>query len=436
MMGARLSRGMVGTALAMGLGGCAMTAQGPKSATAPAVAGKAALHYEIASTGLPENKIWKSQVEFGDVNGDGNLDMAAVSRLADGAWVWLGDGKGGWTAAGNGLPREPFCGGGVDFADVNNDGHVDLGVADHCKGVYVFLGDGEGNWRSASSGLPTIGSEDMALGDFNNDGCADLVSVAAAEEGVRAFTGNCKGVWKESSAGLAITDWGNGVLLRDFDGDGNLDIGAAYAHGPRVWRGDGKGAWTEASVGLPAPDIHGLYWGIAAGDVNGDGLIDLVSGSQMPPLPNGCGSAGAPMCQGGGVDVYLQQKDGTWVFANDGILPMNALGVAVGDLNNDGKADLVAVGKQALDKIGGVYGVFPYLGDGTGKWQPVENSGLPATGLMRTWGVALGDIDNDGVLDIGMALGDVVHPAWRSGAAGAVPQRGKFGAVEVWRGVK
>ena len=68
----------------------------------------------------------------------------------------------------------------------------------HCKGVFVYLGDSKGNWRPASSGLPTIGAEDVAMGDFTGDGCVDLVSVAAAEEGVRAFIGNCKGVWKRA----------------------------------------------------------------------------------------------------------------------------------------------------------------------------------------------------------------------------------------------
>ncbi len=97
--------------------------------------------------------------------------------------------------------------------DVNKDGFMDVAIADHCKGVFVYLGDGKGNWRTASSGLPTIGSEDVSLGDFNNDGCPDLASVAAAEEGVRAFLGNCKGVWKESSKGLSLTEWGNAVEL-------------------------------------------------------------------------------------------------------------------------------------------------------------------------------------------------------------------------------
>ena len=404
----------------------------PAAAVAASASG---LRYVAASEGLPTANIWKSQITFGDINADGKADLAAVSRLADGPWAWIGNGSGAWTPAGEGLPREQFCGGGVDFADINKDGHMDLAIADHCKGVFAFLGDGTGNWRGASSGLPSIGCEDVALGDFDNDGCVDLVSVAAQEEGVRAFRGGCDGTWKESSEGLSIEAWGNGVAMADFNRDGNLDVAAAYSAGPRVWLGDGKGGWTEASVGLPAPDIHGLYWGIAVGDLNGDGRPDLVSGSQMPPQPNGCGAPGAPVCVGGGIEAFLQKDDGTWEHSNNGLLPMNTLGVTIGDLNNDGHADIVAVGKGALDQIGGVYGIFPYLGDGAGNWTLARDTGLPQTGEMRTWGVAVGDIDKDGVLDIAVAFGDVVHPTWRSGKGGTTPQRGHFGSMQVWRGV-
>jgi hypothetical protein len=438
--------------LVVGLAGCGMfkkgggkaQAGGGKAQAAAVPAGKPApMSYIWGGNGLPQTRIWKSQIAFGDVKGDGYPGFGAVSRLADGPWIFVTDGHGNWTEAANGLPREPFCGGGMSFMDVNKDGFMDVAIADHCKGVFVFLGDGKGNWRSASSGLPTIGAEDVALGDFNNDGCPDLASVAASEEGVRAFLGNCKGVWKESSDGLALTDWGNAVQMKDMNGDGNLDIIAAYAAGPRVWLGDGKGKWHEASQGLPAPDIHGLYWGIDTGDVNGDGRPDIVAGSQMPPLPEGCGAPGAPVCNGGGVEVFLQQPDGSYVASNDGLLPMNALGVAIGDLNNDGKPDVVAVGKRALDEIGGVYGVYTYLGDGTGKWTPVVAAGLPQNGKERTWGVGLADVNKDGVLDVVVAFGDVVSPTWHSGGgkkegdqktpAGA-PQRGKFGGLSVWLG--
>lgn len=402
----------------------------------------APVRYSPARDGLPTGKIWKSQIAFGDINGDGFPDIGAISRLADGPWIWKGDGKGHWTDASAGLPRESFCGGGMKFGDVNNDGKMDVAIADHCRGAFVYLGDGDGHWTNASAGLPTVGSEDVALGDFNQDGCLDVVAVAAGEEGIHAYAGNCKGVWKESSNGLPHTEWGNALKVADADGDGNLDIVAACAAGPRVYLGDGKGNFREASEGLPAPDVHGLYWGVDVGDVNGDGKLDIVSGAAIP-----------------GVEVFIQEPGPKWRKASEGIVPMNALGVAFGDLNTDGKLDIVAVGKTNLEEIGGVYGVFPFLGDGTGNWKLVDTTGLPTTGKERTWGVGLADIDKDGVLDIGVAFGDVLSPAWRSGGAATKaaeagkdkeksdaaakaaaaeksrgPDRGMFGSIEVWRG--
>jgi len=158
--------------------------------------------------------------------------------------------------------------------------------------------------------------------------------------------------------------------------------------GPRVWLGDGKGKWKEASAGLPAPEVMGLYWGIAVGDVNGDGKPDLVSTSQMPPQPLDCGTPGKAVCEGGGVEVFLQQTDGSWRSSNEGLQPMNALGVAVGDLNNDGNADIVVVGKKALKEIGG-FTESSLPGRRYRKWRLDEGTGLPLTGRMRTWGLGL-----------------------------------------------
>ncbi len=519
-------------AAGMVLGGCQWMKPSAKSTTRSG--GPPPVQYVPASDGLPTAKIWKSQIAFGDINGDGFPDIGAVSRLADGPYIWVGDGKGHWTDASSGLPRESFCGGGMDFGDANNDGKMDVAIADHCRGVFVYLGDGAGHWKNASAGLPTIGAEDVTVGDFDHDGCLDLAIVAAAEEGVRAFKGDCKGVWREMSKGLTHTEWGQSLVTADIDGDGNLDLAVAYSAGPRVWLGDGKGSWREASEGLPAPDIHGLYQGIAVGDVNGDGKLDLTTGSakdgvevfiqgdggkfyntaatQCAGGPNSgsfcltdaqCagGTCATTICKGvctgsaagkaclnddecadatGTHDPKATCSKGTnfgaacthsgqnecpagacsLVSNSHGISAMNVVfGVAMGDLNNDGHVDVVAAGKTALDEIGGVYGVFVFLGDGAGNFTLDEHSGLPITGKEKSWGIGLADVNKDGVLDIGAAFGDVLSPNWHSGPKAektkndkkgdkkdekkdekkaadksAGPTRGMFGSIDVWLG--
>jgi hypothetical protein len=137
----------------------------------------------------------------------------------------------------------------MSFMDVNKEVCIAFRGRSDCRTVQASTR--EDALRTASSGLPTIGSEDVSLGDFNNDGCPDLASVAAAEEGVRAFVGNCKGVWKESSKGLSLTEWGNAVELKDINADGNLDIV------PPTRRDRGPGWATARAAGARPPRVAG-----------------------------------------------------------------------------------------------------------------------------------------------------------------------------------
>ncbi len=366
--------------------------------------------YSECTTGLPKSGMWKCDPIIMDINGDGALDLAAVARKGNGPHIWLGDGKGSWADTSPGLEmKDHSCGGGLCIEDINGDGRLDMVQADHCQGVFVYLGDEKGNWNVVVEDLyprelvgpneddmPYVGSEDVDVGDVNGDGFADFVIGSSDGAGINVYIGDGSGRnWKRMATSLPAQGPTNRVMLSDIDGDGLLDLIASHAAGPRVWRGDGKGGWTETSKGLPAPVVNGLYRGLAVGDVNEDGRLDLVSANWID-----------------GPEVYLRQEDGSWFKTPDVFPEMlgGAVGIAMGDVDGDGHLDIVVSGRLTLE-VGFVYGVFLLHGDGRGNWNWSEGSGLPTTGLAFTWGVTLGDVDANGVLDIAAGSGGIVGTA-------------------------
>ncbi len=403
------------TLVAIGIGACTTQQTIEPSATGHGTEPET-LRFTLAADGLPADGHWKGVPVLADVNADGFLDLAAHLRLGDGAGVWLGDGQGSWTDVSKGLlVEEGSCGGGVDLGDINRDGHLDLAVADHCNGVYVFLGDGQGRWRQTTGALnPSIaaevpeddlniftGAEHLAVGDVNQDGFLDLVVSASDRGGFAVYLGDGTGTnWEETGVdGLPSAydpenkdiqrgGWATKFLLQDINGDGIVDVAASYYAGPRVWRGDGKGWWQPWSNGLPKPVVGGLFWGIAAGDINHDGRVDLLVGNRI-----------------NGPEVFLQNADGSWQRTPDVMPSMQggALAVALGDLDGDGYLDMV-VGGRITRHRNSRFGLFVLRGDGQGSWTELA-TGLPRDGLEVPWGIAVGDVNNDGRLDLAVTTG-------------------------------
>lgn len=394
------------------------------------------LQFAISSTkGLPEKGFWKSVPVFEDVNKDGCLDLASTERLGEGARVWLGDCKGNWVDSSEGLKLpSKSCGGGVSFADVNRNGILDMVVADHCLGIFVYLGDGKGKWQEVVGGLAPevsktapsnndddaddrksekfLGAETLAVADVNGDGFVDIVAGAADSGGFTVYFGDGTGKnWKESRGDdglpsfqdqepgdLYQAGWVNHLILRDVNKDGHLDVVAAYYYGPRVWLGDGKGKWKLYSEGLPTPAVGGIFRTVDTGDVNGDGLMDIVTANEV-----------------NGVEIYLQTADGTWDGPHDPLpgIRGGVRGVVLADLDGDGHLDVLASGAYEMN-YGNNFGMFIARGNGKNGWVEVENTGLPRTGLSLDWGVAVGDVNKNGMLDIAVSTGGIVGelPQW------------------------
>ncbi|MBW1982655.1 MAG: VCBS repeat-containing protein [Deltaproteobacteria bacterium] len=431
---------LIAVVLPILLGSCATIRKGTQAEPAS----KTVLQFTIASKGLPEGGMWKCTPAFADINNDGYLDMAAVRRLGKGARVWLGDGGTSWTDSSAGLTYDITCGGGVAFGDINNDNFLDLVVADHCTGVYTFLGDGKGNWTRTDTVLRPpapegitpdeegfyIGTEDLALGDVNEDGFLDLVLAASDMGGFSVYLGDGSGKnWQAVPAGDGLPSgndpepgdeenggWANQVMLADVNRDGHLDVVASYYRGPGVWLGDGKAHWVNSSEGLPRPIIGGLFRGIAVGDVNEDGLPDLAVANDV-----------------NGPEVYLQAQDGSWKSTAD-VLPSleaGAVTVALGDLDGDGHLDLL-VGGRPSEGYGDAYGLYVLLGDGKGGWQELHNTHLPSTGLSVTWGITIADVNNDGVPDFSAATGGTSSSKVREGPGSKVKSTSKLPRLQVW----
>jgi hypothetical protein len=220
--------------------------------------------------------------DFGDIDEDGDLDLVSNSfGASNGVHVYRNNGDGTWTqtwARTGGNARQHVC-----FGDVNGDGHLDIASA-YQYGT-IWLGDGQGLFTAGDTGLPspgTLGLKGPSLGDVNGDGWADLAFALNGGVQVYVWTGSS---WVSSSTGLPTSGVYAITHLWDMNGDGFLDVAALGDGILTVWLGDGAGHWTSAGNSTVGPGIETQAFEVG-GDIDHNGRADAAVLQEEGSYPN------------------------------------------------------------------------------------------------------------------------------------------------------
>ncbi len=331
------------------------------------------------------------------------------------------------------LPQ--IMGGGVALIDLDGDGRLDLYL---CNGGPIDAKGGrpdppcrfyrnEGGWRfadvtdRAEAPGPSY-AMGAAVGDYDGDGRDDLLVTGWRDQRLYRNLGGGRFEDATDRAGVGSKLWGTSAAFADLDGDGDLDLFVANyldydpavapaclapdgkadycgpeefpAQGPRLYRNNGDGTFADVSraAGVDRPDGRGL--GVLVADLAGDARPDVYVAND-------------------GTACRLFENRGGLRFAEVGLEAGVALdgrgealagmGVALGDVDGDGRPDLAASNFAGRGTVG-----FR-LGEGGTYDDASEAFGLAAaTRPVLGFGVALVDFDSDGRLDLLQANGHVL----------------------------
>ena len=329
-----------------------------------------------------------NSVVLSDFNGDGHLDAAVVNSGSQTFSILLGNGDGTFgTAVSYPTPYStPFV---LVVADFNQDSHPDLAVtyASSNLNVSVFLGNSDGTFQTAIDTVTAFSSpSSLIAGDLNGDNIPDL---AIGDGFLTVLLSKGDGTFE---APVSYTNVGV-VTLGQFDGTGGIDAIAFEQRdiaGFTFIAGNGDGTF-NAPRSFPAPPIQ--VWSAAAADLSQDGSADLVLAGE------------SPFDGQGQVSVYLNTGNGILAPRVDYLTGNNTTGVAIGDLNNDGVRDLVAA-NQGDDSVSVLLGI------GGGVFQ--NRTDYPTGHGPRS--IVIADFNNDGTSDLATVNSDSLNVSILIGA--------------------
>lgn len=321
-----------------------------------------ALGYDVTSGG----------VAAGDLEGTNGPDVVVGgdSQIS----VLLNDGQGHLGAPVD-YPLGSTGGGAVALADFDDKTGLDVAAVNK-DGVAVLLNQGDGTLRPAVQYPVSGGSSAIAVGNFDGQNGPDIAVVKLGNSGVSIFYNRGDGTF-EPAVTLATPSDANCVAAGNFDGQNGDDlvVGAEASGNPSLARVFlSQGAGFDAGTDYPVQEAP---FAIAVGDFDGQNGLDIaVDGLDE----NSYG-------------ILLNQGNGTFGTEQDQALHFFAFGLASGDMDGDGRDDLVAAGSS--------------LGVVTNPLAPPPTLTRP-TYAQHSFSAAVADFNRDGLPDVAAPLDDRV----------------------------
>lgn len=294
----------------------------------------------------------------------------------------------------DGSPTRAYGG---SVSDLDGDGFLDLMIVNEDSldlRIFMSKGDGTGTFRPFTD-KPIVPLDQRAspseATDFNGDGKVDLVTANLDANNLSVLIGNGDGTFTESQK-IRVGEEPRGVAVVDADGDGDIDIINTNANSDNMslLLNDGTGKFPENEgpgfVFWDAGEGQGMVrreFGLFAGDMDEDGILDLVIGA------NGVGEG-----EGAGTTISRGVGNGTFSFVGHYAPMTTPWQLAVGDLNGDGHEDVVTSDGNLRNSRDTV---TTLLGDGKGGLESLQ---AYSDNIMRPFAVDLGDLDGDGDLDV------------------------------------
>ena len=336
---------------------------------------KNAATYSVGSASRPYS------VAFGDWNNDDRLDIAVANCNSDNVLVLVGDGDGTFSNEKTYPTGNNSCSCSVAFGDFNSDGLLDIAVANFNTDVVgVFLGSTymnglrENTYSTGSSPRPRA----IALGDFNKDARLDIAIANYGLGSVEVLLGHSNATFLfQTMFSTGALSFPTSVAVGHFNNDSELDITVANAgtDSVSILFGDGNGNF--ASLNIYPTGSGSIPQFVVVGDFNNDKKFDIAIAN------SGTDS----------VFTLLKYDTGAFrkqisYFTGTDSTPRS---VSVGDFNKDGWLDFFVV-NPGNNNIG----VFLGFGDGTFSNQTTYSTGS----LSNPWSTVVADLNNDSCLDI------------------------------------